>query len=348
MSEIANNLISWYLINKREMPWRNTTDPYRIWLSEIMLQQTRVAQGMPYYLSFTKAFPSVHDLAKADEEQVLKLWQGLGYYSRARNLHATAKYVSKELDGVFPNHYRDLIKLKGVGDYTASAIASFCFGEPKAVLDGNVYRVLSRLFNIDTPINNPKGKKEFGLLAQEVLDTNRPATYNQAIMEFGAIQCKPKKPLCSRCVLNSKCEAYLKNKVDELPVKLKKAKIKKVYYNYIVPLSRGNETVLIKRPEKGIWANMYEFPLVETSKEIESNEIIAFDEKWGINFEENNPVLFNQNSIIHKLSHMHIYTKFWIVEVDSLQENVVSFTNIEKYPVSVLIANFIKDFDKNN
>lgn len=348
MNEIANKLISWYLINKRDMPWRKTRDPYRIWLSEIMLQQTRVAQGIPYYMAFTEAFPSVHDLAKADEEMVLKLWQGLGYYSRARNLHSTAKYVSKELNGIFPNNYKDLLNLKGVGDYTASAIASICFEEPKAVLDGNVFRVLSRLFNVFTPINSPKGKKEFGELADSVLDKKQPATYNQAIMEFGALQCKPQNPSCDSCVLNNNCEAYHKKKVSELPVKLKKLKVKKIYFNYIVPLTQDNRTLLNKRNEKGIWANLYEFPLLETLEQVEGEELLLPEKLNDICLKDTKAILFNKNPIIHKLSHRHIYTKFWMVEISDLPSRAVAFSEIEKYPVPVLIANFIKDFGKNN
>ena len=200
--EFSNSLIHWYLQNKRDLPWRNTTDPYWIWLSEIMLQQTRVAQGLPYFLSFTEAFPTVFDLAKAEEEQVLKLWQGLGYYSRARNLHTTAKYIAFELNGKFPSTYKELLMLKGVGDYTAAAIASFSFDEPLAVLDGNVYRVLSRYFNVTSDISLPKTKIEFQQLAQEVLDKKNPALFNQAIMEFGALQCTPKNPNCESCPLN--------------------------------------------------------------------------------------------------------------------------------------------------
>ena len=200
--DFSKVLINWYLKNNRELPWRKTKNPYHIWLSEIMLQQTRVAQGLPYYLKFTEAFPTVFDLANADESYVLKLWQGLGYYSRARNLHFTAKYIAEELNGVFPNTYKGLLKLKGVGDYTASAIASICYSEPTAVVDGNVYRVLSRYYGIDTPINSTKGIKDFKELAQQILDKENIGAYNQAIMDFGAIQCKPKSPNCGECPLS--------------------------------------------------------------------------------------------------------------------------------------------------
>ena len=206
----SKKLKHWYSNNKRELPWRQTKDPYFIWLSEIILQQTQVNQGLPYYVKFTENFPTIYHLASADESAVLKLWQGLGYYSRARNLHATAKYVVSELDGKFPNNYKDLIKLKGIGDYTASAIASICFNEATAVVDGNVYRVLSRYFGIDTPINSSKGAKVFKQLAQELIDLKDPATFNQAIMEFGATQCKPQNPDCKICPFNASCIAFKK------------------------------------------------------------------------------------------------------------------------------------------
>ena len=221
----SNSLVQWYLQNKRDLPWRDTINPYFIWLSEIMLQQTRVAQGLPYFLSFTQAFPTVFDLANAEEEQVLKLWQGLGYYSRARNLHETAKYIANELNGIFPNNYSDLLKLKGVGEYTAAAIASFSYNEPVAVLDGNVYRVLSRYFNLDTDISDFKSKKIFQSLAQEVLLKEKPALFNQAIMEFGALQCVPKNPDCQNCIFSSSCGALQCKKVGLLPVKSKKTKV---------------------------------------------------------------------------------------------------------------------------
>lgn len=263
---LSKQLIFWYLQNKRELPWRKTKDPYRVWLSEIMLQQTRVAQGLPYFLKFTEAFPTVFDLAKAEESEVLKLWQGLGYYSRARNLHFTAKYISEELEGVFPKSYKELLQLKGVGDYTASAIASICYDESFAVVDGNVYRVLSRYFGVATSINSTKGIKEFKELAQTVIDETQPGVYNQAIMDFGALHCKPQNPLCDECPLAESCVALANNSVKELPVKEKKIKIKKRYFNYLVPVTEDNQTVLEERVGKGIWQGLYQFPLVETKK----------------------------------------------------------------------------------
>lgn len=339
----SNQLIHWYLQNDRDLPWRKSKNPYFIWLSEIILQQTRVSQGLAYYLTFTKEFPTVFDLAKAPETKVLKLWQGLGYYSRARNLHHSAKYIVNELDGVFPTSYKELLKLKGVGDYTASAISSICFKEAQAVVDGNVYRVLSRYFNIDTPINSSKGIKEFKELAQTLIDPSLPGNHNQAVMDFGALCCKPQKPLCTTCVLNDSCGALQKNKVQVLPIKEKKIKIKKRYFNFLVIRSENGKTVLSQRKGKGIWEGLYEFPLVETEKSFELTVNSPELNKWI-----NNPIeltLFNTKEIVHKLSHQHLYTKFWIIDVKNISVDTVNWPDLEKYPVPILIANFLKNFN---
>lgn len=338
----SEKILLWYSGNKRSLPWRNTRDPYKIWLSEIMLQQTRVAQGLPYYLKFNEAFPAVEHLANASEEQVLKLWQGLGYYSRARNLHATAKMVVNDYDGYFPNTYNGLIKLKGVGDYTASAIASICFDEPQPVVDGNVYRVLARYFGVDTPINSTQGVKYFKQLAREVMNTENIRDYNQAIMEFGAIQCTPKKPSCAHCPLNESCLALQKNLVDLLPVKINKTKVKKRYFNYLVMLDTANQTRLQQRRGKGIWQNLWEFPLFETKKEIGLNEIkhhLTVDLKFSSSIEI---LLHNKDQIVHKLSHQHLYTKFWIVKIDTRFDEGITWKQLNEFPVPVLIADFIK------
>lgn len=341
-----NNLINWYLKNNRDLPWRKTKNPYKIWLSEIMLQQTRVAQGLPYFFKFTEAFPTVFDLAKAEESHVLKLWQGLGYYSRARNLHFTAKYVANDLDGKFPSSYKELLKLKGVGDYTASAIASICFNETAAVVDGNVYRVLSRYFGIAIPINSTEGIKEFKNLAQSVIQKDNPGIYNQAIMDFGALHCKPQNPLCNECDLAAKCVALATNKVSELPVKIKKIKIKKRYFNYLVVISEDEKTIFKERVGKGIWQGLYEFPLMETTKSITAEELIH-REDFQILFPEKTSVsLFNKKEIVHKLSHQHLITKFWIIRTKDIAGLSIPWTSIEEYPTSVLISNFLKDYSK--
>jgi len=343
----TNQLVLWYLQNKRDLPWRATINPYKIWLSEIILQQTRVDQGMSYYFKFLESFPTINDLANASEEKVLKLWQGLGYYSRARNLHFSAKYIVKELNGEFPKTYSELIKLKGVGDYTASAIASICYNEATAVVDGNVYRVLARYFGISTAINSTKGIKEFKQLAQQLIDVTNPGTHNQAIMEFGARMCKPQNPNCEICPLNNSCVALSRKQIKELPVKEKKLKIKNRYFNYLVINTVDDKTKLIKR-EKGIWQNLYEFPLVETLHEIDENQLI--ESKKFNNLFNIAPVtikLFNKELIVHKLSHQHIYTKFWIVNTLNSSNFEHSWDTIEKFPVSTLINNFLKQYKTN-
>ncbi|MCB0459684.1 MAG: A/G-specific adenine glycosylase [Flavobacteriaceae bacterium] len=347
-SSFSKTLIFWYLQNKRDLPWRNTTNPYFIWLSEIILQQTRVNQGLEYYLRFIETFPSVKDLADADEEAVLKLWQGLGYYSRARNLHFSANYVMNELNGEFPTTYKELLKLRGVGDYTASAIASICNNESTAVVDGNVYRVLARYFGVKTPINFSKGIKEFKELAQKLIDKDEPGNYNQAIMEFGATQCKPQNPDCNNCPLNSGCFAFANNTVDSLPVKENKLKIKKRYFNYIVLIDTHNQTKISIRNKKGIWQGLYEFPLIETSSEIHPEELVQSEEFQSIVDQHNFKLsTFNQQSIVHKLSHQHLYTKFWVVNCKEKLNNAILWDDFENYPVPILIHNFVASFKDN-
>jgi len=341
----SKEIIRWYLQNKRDLPWRKTKDPYRIWLSEIMLQQTRVAQGLPYYEKFTEAFPTVYDLAKAEESQVLKLWQGLGYYSRARNLHYTAKDIVENYNGQFPNTYAALLKLKGVGDYTASAIASICFDEVAPVVDGNVYRVLSRYFNLDIPINSTEGIKKFKELAFEVIDREDPANFNQAIMEFGAVQCKPQSPYCIICPVGESCEGLKEQRVNMLPVKLKKTKIKHRWFNYLVVISNQTETLLEERKGKGIWQGLYQFPLLETKQSIETIESYQTEIAKILGIDDFSITQFNKQEKIHKLSHQHLHTTFWIVETNANLKNGILLQEIRKYPVPILIGNFIEEFN---
>lgn len=338
-------LTNWYSANKRELPWRKTKNPYHIWLSEIIMQQTQIKQGLPYYEAFVTNYPTVFDLANAQEQDVLKLWQGLGYYSRARNLHTTAKYVAKELNGVFPPTYLGLLKLKGVGDYTASAIASICFDEPTAVVDGNVYRVLSRYFGIDTPINSTQGIKDFKNLATSLIDSKNPGDYNQALMEFGATQCKPKNPYCMVCPLKDSCVALQKGAIDSLPVKLKKTKVTKKHFNFLVFISSDKKTLFEKRRAKGIWQNLYQFPLIETEQELPSKDfnrhpkIESYFNDMAFEYS-----LYNTRELVHKLSHQHLFTKFWIIEVDKLPKQGIPISDIKSYPTPILIGNFIEEF----
>lgn len=342
--DFSNSLLLWYLQNKRDLPWRNTTNPYPIWLSEIMLQQTRVAQGLPYFLAFTEAFPTILDLAKADEEQVLKLWQGLGYYSRARNMHKTAQIIAFDLGGNFPNNYNDLIKLKGIGEYTAAAIASFAFNEVVPAVDGNVFRVLSRYFNIDTDIASSGAKKEFTALAKELIPNDNPALFNQAIMEFGALQCVPKNPNCESCIFNSSCAALQKKKVAELPVKSKKVKVTNRYLNYLIFLDDNNNTIINKRTEKGIWHNLYEFPVIEAESELD------FDSLSNIikNRYSENDILsvttYNNEQIIHKLSHQKLHINFYKVAVSKKISNGINLNSLRNFPFPIVIFNFIEKY----
>ena len=340
----SNILTYWYLQNKRELPWRKSRNPYFIWLSEVMLQQTRVAQGLSYYLKFTTTFPTVFDLAKADESTVLKMWQGLGYYSRARNLHAAAKHIAYELNGEFPVSYLEIIKLKGIGDYTASAIASICFDEPTAVVDGNVYRVLSRYFGIHTSTNSSAGIKEFKTLAQSLIDVSQPGNFNQAIMDFGALHCKPQNPLCESCPFAVSCVAFEQKLTKVLPLKDKKIKVKKRYFNFLVIQTADDKTILSERKGKGIWQGLYQFPLIETTQNISGKELISNEAFISLFPEKSSVSLFNKKEIVHKLSHQHLYTQFWIVKPKTAFEANIDWMDVENYPVPVLIANFLKEF----
>ena len=340
--DFSDILSQWYAINKRDLPWRSTVNPYYIWLSEIILQQTRVDQGLPYYLKFIDAFPAVADLANADEDLVLKLWQGLGYYSRARNLQFSAKLILSEFGGNFPDNHADILKLKGVGSYTAAAISSFSFGLPFAVLDGNVIRVLSRVFGIQTPFDTTAGKKQFQKLAQELLDKKNPAEYNQAIMEFGALQCVPKSPKCNDCPIVNDCIAFNTNTVSLLPVKSKKLKVKNRFLHFLV-VNKNNE-VLIGKRNSGIWQGLYEFPFLEFDENL--NEKSVLKSPLWINFFKDSVKQISSISeeYIHKLSHQKIHAKFWEIDVNSFRSSdfkIVKCNELQKYPVSSLIEKYL-------
>ncbi|MEC4004171.1 A/G-specific adenine glycosylase [Flavobacterium sp. SUN052] len=342
--KFSNSLLHWYLQNKRDLPWRNTQNPYPIWLSEIMLQQTRVAQGLPYFNTFMKAFPTVLDLAKADEEQVLKLWQGLGYYSRARNMHKTAQIIAFELDERFPNNYNDLLKLKGIGEYTAAAIASFAFNEVVPVVDGNVFRVLSRYFDIETDIASSGAKKEFTAVANELIPNENPALFNQAIMEFGALQCVPKNPNCEICIFNDSCAALQKKKVSELPVKLKKTKVTNRYFNYLVFLDEFENTIINKRADKGIWQNLYEFPVIESDEELDFESVSNLISEQFSDKNIASISIYNENQIIHKLSHQKLHINFYGIELSAKLSNGIPLKSLKNYPFPIVIFNFIEKY----
>ena len=315
--KLITQLEEWYATHARELPWRNTHDAYCIWVSEVILQQTRVAQGYDYYLRFIERFPRVEDLAMAHEDEVMKYWQGLGYYSRARNMHAAAKDIVERFDGAFPSNFSDIRSLKGVGDYTAAAIASIAYNLPHAVVDGNVYRVLSRLFGVDIPIDAPAGKRYFSELAQVLLDKENPGLYNQALMEFGALQCTPGACDCGACPLQDICVAYASHTVSQLPVKQGKVSMKSRYFHYFA-ISCGGKTWLQRREGKDIWRNLYEYPLIETDQNAQFIDIQR-SEAYRKLFDGVGQITFHGHPFTcrHVLTHRIIYATFYTVEVEN-------------------------------
>jgi A/G-specific adenine glycosylase len=343
----SKKIIDWYEQNKRNLPWRTTKDPYKIWLSEIILQQTRIAQGLPYYQTFVKNFPDVKSLAAAKPDKVLRLWQGLGYYSRARNLHACAKQVVKNLNGKFPSSFEELKKLPGIGDYTAAAIASISFREPVAVVDGNVFRVLARVFGIDKDIASTEGKKYFFKIANELIPTDTPDIFNQAVMEFGALHCTPQNPKCETCPFEKSCFANTKEMQKLLPVKTPKQKVRKRYFNYLV-IEHDGKLLMRKRIAGDIWNGLYDFHLVETKKSITSSKILNQDSVLE-------KLVIKDVSILYKhiLSHQHLITRFIMCAVETqkplqslLKEGSLKFyskSQVEKLPKPILVNRFLKD-----
>lgn len=317
MKNIQDTLINWYAENHRDLPWRHHPSPYQVWISEVILQQTRVSQGFEYYLRFIERWPTVTDLAQASEEEVLKLWQGLGYYSRARNLHQCAKQVVEQHKGNFPTDFEQLKQLKGIGDYTAAAIASIAFNLPYAVVDGNVYRVLSRLFDIDTPINDKDGPTLFAQVADTLLNREQPGLHNQAVMEFGALLCTPKNPNCLLCPLQAHCLAFARQTVMQRPVKLAKTKVTTRYLNYLVFRLQG-KIYLRKRSGNGIWRNLYDFPCIESEKPMSVEEVL--NEKEVLQLIGNKPFTIEKlsPSFTHKLTHRTLIAQF--IEIKLSQE----------------------------
>ena len=341
-------LINWYQVHKRDLPWRNISDPYRIWISEIILQQTRVNQGLDYYLRFVERFPNVEMLADAEEDEVLKYWQGLGYYSRARNLHQAARQIIQDFGGVFPKTYPEVLRLKGVGTYTAAAICSFAYNLPYAVVDGNVYRVLSRLFAIETPIDSHSGKKEFDSLAQQLIENSAPSLHNQALMEFGALQCVPVSPDCSVCPLRVFCKAYELKMVERLPVKSKKTPTKQRFFNYLV-INFNQYIFLQKRTADDIWKNLYEFPLIETDHLLTEAELFENDffQKLFQGIKEIS-ILQISKPVHHLLTHRRITAQFITLQIAKKSEALKQFieipnTEIDDFAVSRLMELYLKN-----
>lgn len=348
----TRSLLDWYKEHKRDLPWRDTQDPYKIWLSEILLQQTRVEQGRPYFDRFIKQFPSLEHLAQASEQEVLTLWQGLGYYSRARNLHACARQILKDFKGKFPSNYTDLLRLKGVGKYTAAAIASFAFKQKVPVVDGNVLRVITRIYGIEDDISQAKTHQKVFDISMQLISEEEPDHYNQAIMEFGAMHCKPANPKCETCPVSDLCLARKEGIQNRLPFKAKKVKVRNRYFYYLV-LSSTQSLILKLRSEKGIWQNMYDFPLLEF--EVKQNELTVLeqlDNIQGLSIEN----VSISTPVKHILSHQHIYAQFVFLPQEQLELAHLSkkFTNarvydwaeIDQLPKPILISNYLKELKK--
>jgi A/G-specific adenine glycosylase len=351
MINLSTRLLNWYDHNKRDLPWRKTKDPYLIWVSEIILQQTKINQGIDYYFNFTNTFPNIDSLAKANIDEVLKIWQGLGYYSRARNMHFTAKFICNNLNSDFPENFNDLEKLKGVGDYTAAAIASFAFNESVPAIDGNVYRVLSRIFGIFESTQTSSGKKVFFEKAVELIDTEKPALFNQAMMEFGALQCTPKNPDCTVCIFKDSCFAYSKDLISDLPTKKQKVKKRDRFFFYIHIIYKGN-VFLEKRTDKDIWKLLYQFPLIETEAKSNIEDLFNHD-LWIDLFQDSNiKILSSTTEKKHILSHQTIFAHFIKVEIKNLNNYIksnlikVSSENLNKYSIPRLIDSYLNDNNK--
>ena len=322
----ADTLIGWYDDHRRDLPWRGETDPYKIWVSEIILQQTRVQQGWDYYLRFINNFPNVRALAESDEERVLKVWQGLGYYSRARNMHAAAREIMSEHEGMFPETYDKILSLKGIGNYTAAAIASIAFLLPYPAVDGNVIRIISRIFGVCEDVSQPAVVKRITKICETQIDSKQPGVFNQAAMDFGALQCVPRNPKCDECPFQSNCYAYKNNLTDILPVKKKKSELKHRYFHYTVYLFE-NQTIIEKRTESDIWKNMYQFPLSETHSEKSTGK----------------PVFITREALSHQIIHAAFYVKN-VKRLPKISEDqqIVNFDDIENYPMPKIMTVFLR------
>lgn len=348
MNSVTHKLAKWYKTHQRNLPWRFTKDPYKIWLSEIILQQTRVEQGMPYYYKFVEQYPTVKILASAPIDEVLKLWQGLGYYSRARNMQTAALEVVEKYKGKFPKDYNSIRSLKGVGDYTAAAIASLAFDLPHAVVDGNVYRVLSRLYNIDTPINSSKGKNQFAQLAEELLDKKNPGNHNQAMMELGAICCKPSNPTCNICPIAEHCLALAKGTIANLPVKIKNKPVQNRYLNYLFLVNEDTFCLLQRAPDD-IWQGLYDLPVVERDKLLGPDELMK--ESFFKQLKGRQTLLYKGSAdYLHKLTHRNLHARFHIFfykRLASLNKFGIfetAFKNMQSYAIPRLLDKFLNEY----
>lgn len=358
MDSFHHILLDWYRLRKRDLPWRNTRNPYLIWLSEVILQQTRVNQGTSYYLRFSTTWPDIRSLAAANEDEVLKMWQGLGYYSRARNLHEAAKHIVEKHNGIFPSDMDELLKIKGIGAYTAAAIASIAYGKPVAVIDGNVFRVLSRLFAVETPVNGKGAKDVFTSLATEMLYNGDPGTYNQAIMEFGALQCVPKKPDCNQCPLNDMCLAYSRNQAGHFPIKLPQKKVTERFFNYLIICTKENlinKVYIRKRQENDIWKGLFEFPMIETYGASSFNELIEID-MWKQLIGNGSITIMAQSSTYkHRLTHRLLHARFFIIKADKKLDmanhfnlSLVDQNELGKFAFPRLIDRYLDETDGLN
>ena len=334
--KFSEKLIEWYRVNKRNLPWRLTKQPYKIWVSEIILQQTRIEQGEKYYYAFLEKYPNISELAKTNDEELLKVWEGLGYYSRALNMLKASRVVLNNFRGIFPSNYDDLIKLPGIGDYTASAISSICNNEVQPVVDGNVFRFLSRMFKIDLPIDKLKTKTYFKKLGFKLIDVVNPGDFNQAMMDYGSIVCRPKKFQCEKCLFSSNCKAFNSNTVMLYPFKEKRIKIKHRFLNYIFIITNDRKTLIKKRNGNGIWKNLYEFPLIETKKESSVNEIIKELDFKYLKF-------ISEKKIKHKLTHQQLNISFFTFKVSNFDDDLTDIKALSNYPFPRPINKFISE-----
>lgn len=340
ISSFTTAIVSWSEDNPRELPWKETNYPYHIWLREIILQQTRVEQGAAYYKDFLQSYPSIHDLAQAPLDEIYKKWEGLGYYNRAKNLHFAAQQIVNEFDGEFPNNFKDLLRLKGVGNYTAAAISSFAFKKPYAVLDGNVFRVLSRYFGVNIPIDSTRGKKHFQQLADQCLDTKHPDVYNQAIMDFGATLCTPRQPLCDDCPLSSNCIAYHEDKILEYPVKSKKIIKQERFFNFIV-IQHNDSIIIQQRKDDDIWKNLFQFPLIESKgKVLTTSELLKTLKLTAMNVTKSK--LYKQ-----ALTHRLVYGQFFHIEAEYIEKGddwlEIPIEEIKTYSFPKIIREYLNE-----